>query len=44
MQSISLFLDTTKFADFRWKKTDVSRTQVVCHMIQIFFGSSLAKV
>ena len=44
MQSISVFLDIAKFADFRWKNADVSRTQGVCHMIYIFFGSSLDKV
>ena len=32
-----------KFADFRWKNADVSRTQRVCHVIHIFFGSSLGK-
>ena len=44
MQSMSVFLDIPKFADFRRKKADVSRAQVVCHMIHIFFGSSLGKV
>ena len=44
MQSISVFLDIPKFADFQWKNADVSRTQGVCHVIHIFFGSSLAKV
>ena len=44
MQSISVFLDITKFADLRWKNADVSRTQGVCHVIHIFFGSSLGKV
>ena len=44
MQSISVFLDITKFADFRWKNADVSRTQGVCHVIDIFSGSSLGKV
>ena len=43
MQSISVFLGIAKFADFRWKNT-VSRTQVVCHVIYIFFGSSLGMV
>ena len=43
MQSISVFLDITKFADFWWKNADVSRSQV-CHVIHIFFGSSLGKV
>ena len=36
MQSISP--DLAKFADFRWKNTDVSKTQGVCHVIYIFFG------
>ena len=27
MQSISVFLDIAKFADFQWKNADVSRTQ-----------------
>ena len=44
MQSISIFLDITKSADFRWQNADVSRTQGVCHMVYIFFGSSLGKV
>ena len=44
MQSISIFLDTVKFADFQSKNADVSKTQGVCHVIQIFFGSSLGKV
>ena len=41
---MSKFLDIPKFADFRWKEADVSRVQGVCHMIHIFFGSSLGKV
>ena len=41
--SISLFLNITKFADFR-KKNAFSRTQGVCHVIHIFFGSSFGKV
>ena len=44
MQSISVFLDITKFADFNWKNADVSRSQGVCHVIHIFFGSSLGKI
>ena len=46
MQSVSVFLDNqqTTFADSRWKNADVSRTQGVCHVICIFFGSSLGKV
>ena len=44
MQSISVFLDMTKFTDFRLKNADVNRTQGLCHVIHIFFGSSLGKV
>ena len=35
---MSVFIDIAKFADFRWKNTDVIRTQV-CHVIHIFFGT-----
>ena len=41
---MSVFLDIAKFANFRRKSADVSRTQTVCHVIHIFFGSSLGKV
>ena len=44
MQSISVFFDVTKVADFSLKNADISRTQGVCHMIYIIFGSSLGKV
>ena len=44
MESISVFLDTTKFANFSWKNADVSITQGVCHVIHILFGSHLGKV
>ena len=44
MQSISVFLDIAKFADFLWKNADFSRTQGVCLVIHIFFGTSLVKV
>ena len=44
MQSMSAFLDLAKFSDFRWKHADVSRTQEVCHVIHLFYGSSLGKV
>ena len=40
----TVFLDTAKFDDFGWKNADVSRTQGVCNMIHIVFGSSLGKV
>ena len=38
MQSISAFLAVAKFADLEWKNVDVSRTQEICHVIQISFG------
>ena len=44
MQSISVFLYITKVADFWSKNADLSRTQEVCHVIHILFGSSLDKV
>ena len=44
MQSVSLFLDIAKIADVRWKNADFSRTQGVCHVIHMFFGSSLGKI
>ena len=44
MQSIFVFLDITKLADFPWKIADVSKTQKLYHMIYIYFGSSLGKV
>ena len=44
MQSKSIFLDIAKFADLWLKNADVSRAQGVCHVIYIFFGSSLGKV
>ena len=44
MESISVFLDITKIANFRWKNGDVSKTQSVRHVIYISFGSSLGKV
>ena len=44
MQSISVFLDITEFADFRRKNADVSRGQGFCHVIHIFFGYSLDKI
>ena len=36
MQFISVFLNIAKFADFRRKTADVSRTYAVCHVIYIF--------
>ena len=44
MESISAFLDIAKFANFRGENTYVSRTQGVCHVIHIVFGTSLGKV
>ena len=44
MGYISVFLDIAKFADFRYKNADVSRTQRVYHVIDIVFGASLCKV
>ena len=31
----------TKFAHFRWKNADASRTKGVCHVILVLFESSL---
>ena len=36
--------DITKIAEFRWKNADISRTQGMCHVIYVFFESSLGKV
>ena len=44
MQSISAFLDITKFADFQLKNADFNRTQGVCHVTHIFFRFYLGKV
>ena len=44
IQFILVFLDITKFVDFRWKIADVSRNQGTCHVIYMFFRSSLGKV
>ena len=44
MQPLPVFPDVTKIADFWWKNADDSRTQGVCHVIFVFFGSSLGKV
>ena len=44
MQSRSVFLDIATFRDLWYKNDDASRTQVVCHVIHLFFGSSLGKV
>ena len=42
--NISVYPDISNFADFRWKNANFSRTQGVCHVILIFFGSALGKV
>ena len=44
MQSLFVFSNIGKFADFRRKNADFSITQEVCHVIDTFFGSSLGKV
>ena len=44
IQAISVFLGVTKVADFWWKNPNVNSNQGVCHLIFIFFGSSLGKV
>ena len=44
MESISVFLDIAKFAGFLLENADVCRTQKVCHVTHIVFGSSLGKV
>ena len=36
--------DIAKFVNFQRKNADASRNQGVCHVIDIFFGSSLGKV
>ena len=41
---ISVFVHVAKFADFWLKKTDISKTQGVYHVIHVFFRSSLGKV
>ena len=43
-KSIAEFLDIAKFPDFWSKITDASRTEGMCHVIYVFFGSSLDKV
>ena len=43
MQSIFAFPDTPKMVNFRWKNAD-GRCHGLCHVIHIFFGSSLEKI
>ena len=44
MQPKPVFPDILKIADFWCKSADVSIIQEVCHVIYLFFGSSLGKV
>ena len=44
MQSISVLLDTAKFAGFWLKNADASRTQGLGHLIHTFSVFSLSKV
>ena len=44
MQSTSVFIDIAKFANFRLKNVDASRTQGVWDVPLIFTRSSLGKV
>ena len=39
-----MFFDKTKAANFMQKNADVSRNKGLCHVIHIFFESSLGKV
>ena len=41
MHSLHVFLHIAKYADFRQKITNISRTQGMCNVIHIFFGSFL---
>ena len=38
MQSVSVFLDVTKFSDFQRKNADVSRAKGVCPVVYMFFA------
>ena len=44
MQSISVFLDIAKFADFWLQNPDVSTTPWLGLVNHVFFGSSIGKV
>ena len=44
MQSVSTFRNKATFSDFCGKNANVSRTQGLFHVINIFFGSSVGKV
>ena len=39
MQSVSLFLDIIKVADFHWNNADVSKTEGLRDLTYLFFGS-----
>ena len=43
METIFIIFDIAKFANFRLKNVDVSRTQGLFHVINISFVSSLGK-
>ena len=43
MQSISVFLDIKKVANFPFKYTNINRTERVSHDLYVF-GSSLGKI
>ena len=40
MQSVSVFLDVTKFSDFQRKNADVSRAKGVRPVVYMFFAPS----
>ena len=44
MQSITVFFDIAKFADFHLENFDVRRIQGVYHVIHTIFGSTFGKV
>ena len=37
MQSLSVFPDITKSANFHWKNADVIRNQGMCHVIYFIY-------
>ena len=39
MQSISVFRNMAKFANFQLKKVDASKTQKECHVIHMFLNN-----
>ena len=44
MESLPVYHDIAKFADFQWKNPDISRTKRLLHVIHIIFRSDLGKV